>query len=207
MGVFSAAASRPQVVALGEALLHEGAVAAELRRGRRRSRADHVMSMTSVRFASTPLTSTVSPKPSPLPLRISDTASTPGACAAARAASSVSGDAVADHARSRRRTACRPRRRTRSHALAEHGDERDQREPDHQRGRGRGGPARVPRRVLAGELAGGAADARAGRAEDGGERPTSRGATSVTPMKSSTAPTPERRAAAVGGRRPLAKTP
>ena len=68
-------------------------------------------------------------------------------------------------------------------------DHRDQPEPDHQRGRGRGGPARVPHRVLAAELPGiesrwsGAPIAPAtGRANSGDSI--------ATPMKVTAAPSP-----------------
>ena len=61
-------------------------------------------------------------------------------------------------------------RERRADALAEDGDERHQREPDHERRRGRGRALRVPLRVSAGELAGGAAHLGGGPAEGRRER-------------------------------------
>ncbi len=54
--------------------------------------------------------------------------------------------------------------------LPEHRDERDEREPDHERGRGRGGSLRVPLGVPARELPGSAADLGRRPAEDSRQR-------------------------------------
>ena len=55
------------------------------------------------------------------------------------------------------------------HALAEHGDERDEREPDHQRGRRRCRPRRVPHGVLRRERPAAPPNLRDGPAENGRE--------------------------------------
>ena len=62
------------------------------------------------------------------------------------------------------------RRRGLAEARAEHRDERDERDADHQRGGGRRGAARVADRVRAGQLAGDAADAARRSADEPGER-------------------------------------
>ena len=54
--------------------------------------------------------------------------------------------------------------------LREHGDDRHEREPDHQRGGGRRSPSGISHRVRTGEGAGDAADQLGGTAEDRGER-------------------------------------
>ena len=58
----------------------------------------------------------------------------------------------------------------REQALAEDGHERDEREPDHQRRRGRGGAARIADRVLLCEPAGHSAEPGGREADDVGER-------------------------------------
>ena len=88
----------------------------------------------------------------------------------------------------------------------EDGDKRDQREPDHQRGRGGRCARRVAHRVLSGQPAGAPADFARGPPEDARERLDDLSTTSLAmPMKSSEQPTPSRPAARrrPGRRRPI----
>ena len=128
------------------------------------------MATTFVRLPSTPFTWTDFPAILASAARISDTTSTPGAVAAARAALLVSGSLPAGHGVVGDEQVVDGARERAADALAEDGHERDQREPDHHRGRGRCCPRRVPHRVLASEPPGGAAEPRPRCSEDEGQR-------------------------------------
>ena len=78
-------------------------------------------------------------------------------------------------------------------AAEERGAQRDERQPDHQRGGGGGRARRVARGVAAGQPAGGTAEAPRGRADDRWRAGrTRRPAIMITPRKSARAPTPTR---------------
>src|SRR4051794_16465998 len=91
-------------------------------------------------------------------------------------------------------------------AGAEHRHDGDEREPDHQRRRGRRGPARIAHGVRAGEVTGDPTAAARRRADQPSERLHRCGAASATPRNKARMPMPSRAATAIV-LSPLANTP